>query len=871
MKTKTLTVILIIITSLNLSCSDQRKAALSRILPFLLALFKTSSPASAVPASGGTSVTEPNPDDTAFVSNSGSDPNDPTNFGGGTLGGPPPPPVGPADPPPIGTGGPIIDTSGTVTGTVIKTTDVVDRYQDIVIEFSESMDRATVCNGETGGALTLKINGGAVIPASDMSCRWSTDRQLLIRHYKSFLPYTKYDIIISNAAKPSYDSASRSFTNFTNAADAVNNVGGNTFSFRTESAFNPTSVTLNFNGTNYNYDGTKGMNLDSYGILSPANEVKLSYSTADFSRAEIITLKKVGTDPSIGYVICNTGCVNNLSLLNLNTALPAALQTSNGMNAYYLELQVRVTTVPLQYKRYYRTVNFNWGNHLQVTTSSPAPVLPALPVSYGPEQKIPMVGMLVLDKGPSGGSSEGTIDVLGHFIELYAGKFFTLNSDYASPGTPVNESLNQMLRRNASTDLPYAQCTDVNSLTKSACMDWSHYGDKNTFTQVNPYGLFTVLEGYAKRLDNGLPYSFPVGGPYPTAKSPFPYLTQIGPFKGLSGVDRTYPIPNLTPLLSSTISAGVDQIITNALNGIIPQIVLDFMSDFVSQLIGAVLGGILGGIVAAVNGIAPLQLLYDFNADAYVRQAVFGKKNPPAFSSGAPWYNYAPDTSQEADLLRAVIDVVPNSPSGPTPKLEIKVKAKEINAELMANLKVTNVDLQFYFIKLIPFDPIYVNISSDPLDWFNELCPAGVCTGLPDLLSPKNWFDISGPGPIDIWFNMAWNRVEMSWLTSILHGYYIARVFAEMNPTRTEPAHPFLPANNLEYESIYRIVRVYASADSGLAAELKLNVNNTNDGAVPPRIKDIIGTEWSDYLIAVPGLGGVGSGLLINPLMMAAS
>nr|HNI26807.1 hypothetical protein [Leptospiraceae bacterium] len=130
MKTKTLTVILIIITSLNLSCSDQRKGALSKILPFLLALFKTSSPASAVPASGGTSVTEPNPDDTAFVSNSGSDPNDPTNFGGGTLGGPPPPPVGPADPPPIGTGGPIIDTSGTVTGTVIKTTDVVDRYQD---------------------------------------------------------------------------------------------------------------------------------------------------------------------------------------------------------------------------------------------------------------------------------------------------------------------------------------------------------------------------------------------------------------------------------------------------------------------------------------------------------------------------------------------------------------------------------------------------------------------------------------------------------------------------------------------------------------------------------------------------------------------
>lgn len=835
-------------------CSESRKK-LSQILPFLISLFKT--PTSSSAPTGGSSVTEPNPDDTAFASNSGgSNPSDTSDFGGSGSAGTPPVPAGPTTPPPIGTTGPIIDASSAVTGTVIKTTDVVDRYQDIVIEFSENMDRTTVCNGETAGALTLQVNGGSAVPASDMSCRWATDRQLLLRHYKAFLPYTKYDIIISSAAKPLFDSSTRSFTVFTNAVDAINSTGGNTYSFRTESAFNPSGITLNFNGTNYNYDSTKGMNLDSYGMASPANQVLLSYSSTDFSRAEIIRLKKVGVAPTVYYEICNTGCPNNVSLLNLSTLVPAALQVSNGMNAYYLELQARVTSTPLQYKRYYKTVNFNWGNHVQTGGTVQVP--------YGPEAKIPYVGMLVLDKGQSswsalaGGSAEGTLDVLGHFIEHYASKYFTLNSDYASPGTPVNESLNQMLRRNSSTALPYPGCTNVNSFASVSCMNWSHYNDQNTFTQISPYGLFSVLEGYAKNSATNAPYQ-KVGGVWPTAKSPFAYLTQIGPFTGLQGRDRPYNIPDLTQLLDSTISAGVESMLTNMVGSAFPSAITDLFAGIIGDIVGAVMGTLLGGLVNTINAIAPLRLVYDFDADAYVKQAVFGRKTPAGYPlSSGPWYDYSADPAEESDLLRAAIDVVSTSGSGTGPKLDIKVKAKEINAELMANLLVSNVDLEFYFLKLIPFDPIHVAVSGDPCDYWD--CIAGI----PDVFSPKNWFDFSGPGPVDIWFNLAWNRVEMSWLTQILHGYYIARVFVDMNPSSNPPA-------DAAHQSIYRIAGVQASAASGPSAELLLNVSNINDGAVPPRIKDIQGTEWDTFLISVPKQGIIGSNLLVNPLMMAAS
>ncbi|MCB1179931.1 MAG: Ig-like domain-containing protein, partial [Leptospiraceae bacterium] len=806
-------IIIILLFSIN-SCNSKKEDNLIKILAIALGMAPADS---GVTGSGNTSETQPNPSDDSFYNNTpGVNPNDTTDFGAGGNVVPPTTPPGPSSPPPIGPSVPFGDTNPVITAQVLKTPTIVDRYQDIIIEFSENMKRDSVCLGENSGNLTITN-----ISNNDRSCRWATDKQLLIRHYKPLDPLTDYTITISGGAVSLFDS-SRSFSNFTNPT-----ASGNTFTFKTEPE-HKVSFTINFDGANYTVDNSKGLNLATN---SAANSTITVTSINNSIGADIIQLKKIGSDDV--YEVCNGGCSTTIFSgfnLSVNSSLPSSLLVTTGMNSYLLIIKSRVTTNPEQFKNYYRTFNFNYGNH-----------------SINPMTYQYNTGSLVLEKGQphwsllgSSGSSQGTLDVLAFFLEHFAEKSFTLKSNYS--GSPIVETFNQILQREMKNTLPATNCYVPSNNTYANCPLFNDPDNSIIASKrADPYGVFPASQ-------EGLPYvpNHPI--------LPFSYFTRVGPFTKLqlpNGDDGLYYLDNLQEVTSGSISSGIDELVRN--NIALPGFIADIAANVLDWLIAGILDvvvGILNGVgkVGGENYPSSLRLRYNFFADAYPNQAVVGKATKSLLKTDAI---LTPDSNHEPELINPIIDISGND-------LIVKMNARELHAALMLAMDLQKLQIELYFLDFVNYSfPISINISTDILDWFDEICVVDICG--PDLTSPK-W-----PPPISFQIHMNWYTMGfLSGVTDLLKGFYIFRVYADLDSSTTNTA---MYAN--EYPSSYPpgFPKPYAesniigTANVDASSLLRLYVPNPIYGA-----GGITATDWYNGL-----QGTIGTSALPNPAVLAST
>ncbi len=512
-----------------IQCGSNKKNGIFNFLPLLL-MNKSGGSSSPEPQSPS-NVTPANPEDTTFSNSGNQNPFDSTNFGGGGTPSITPPLPPSTTNPTIPGGSTFIDTTALVKAFVVKPNKVVDRFQDIVVEFTENMERSTICNGEIATGLTFRnITDSVTIPSNMMTCKWATDRQLIINPYQALLALKTYRISINpSIGKPLLQATpTRFFDSFTNSFDGTFGGSGNDFIFQTEPAFVVTYSISHQSNTYTLNENIRGLNLDT--ILGGAQNVFLSVSNSDFTLAKNIYLKKVGGG---SYTVCTGTCPASLfSSYNLNSN--PAITPSIGMNSYYLEIQIEVESNPQQFKTYYKTFNFNLGNHQQVASG------------FSPDGLIEKAGMLVLDKNPNP-ANQSTLDVLGFFLEHYAEKSFDLRRNIF--GFPTQETLNDLLKRGSSNQMPYTGTAN--------CMNWNP--DPTDMPPNSP----SDLRAQIKITTQDLGY-FPNSESGKLFQPNFSYITKVGPFCNNVAPEATW---NLGPLIRLKFSYIADVFINKAVVG----------------------------------------------------------------------------------------------------------------------------------------------------------------------------------------------------------------------------------------------------------------------------------------------------------------
>lgn len=233
---------------------------------------------------------------------------------------------------------------------VMKPQNVVSRTDSIVIEFSHSMDRGSICPAaEPGntfpgtnpyGGSRIRLSSNLTNPSMDITgyCYWNTFRQLIIDPLETLEPNTRYYIDLTDAR----------LYNSTNGLYCVRRVDETctgstvTTSFVTEPAFQFT-VSLQSGFPIHPTPAGKAAILDQNTIT----QVQVQTSVSEMLEADEIKLKKLSNPPT-------SASVNWSANMNLSTLADTNLRPTSGANTYYLEIKKGP-------KFFYRVFGFHYG------------------------------------------------------------------------------------------------------------------------------------------------------------------------------------------------------------------------------------------------------------------------------------------------------------------------------------------------------------------------------------------------------------------------------------------------------------------------------------------------------------------------------
>ncbi|MCB1179814.1 MAG: Ig-like domain-containing protein, partial [Leptospiraceae bacterium] len=220
--------------------------------------------------------------------------------------------------------------------------DEVDRYRNIEIRFSESMEKSTVeaafSMTKEGSTLPGPSPGGTFI--------WKSPRRLYFDPYRELDSLSNYTITISSSAKTFDGNNLKSFSKSFKASH----------DYLMESSITQGATTITLNQQ-------KDITFSKTGGDLILNTSWLNSVGIDTTVTKVI-LNKIGnvvngTPNSSAKVICNENCSGTPISVNLSTDAffqNSPLSLTEGGNTYYYEI------TSLSGNKYQRFFSFNWGN-----------------------------------------------------------------------------------------------------------------------------------------------------------------------------------------------------------------------------------------------------------------------------------------------------------------------------------------------------------------------------------------------------------------------------------------------------------------------------------------------------------------------------
>lgn len=235
---------------------------------------------------------------------------------------------------------------------LLKTTTEVDRYQNLVIEFTHPMNINTVCpqNGENNPTqFSLKDSSNTQVLGK---CNWPTTRQLIFDPYSSLKSSETYTLTINGATTTLGANVTRLClpSQISPNPDTCGTNGSLSKTFTTEAEF---AMTFTLNGLTV---GSNGITFDQ-NLNSNSTTINLAGTITDRNKMSSLILKKLGSNSS--HVVCPSACSGSpgtytIPAINLQSAVPVDMRPTAGGNAYYFEVKTAN-------KSYFRTFSFNYG------------------------------------------------------------------------------------------------------------------------------------------------------------------------------------------------------------------------------------------------------------------------------------------------------------------------------------------------------------------------------------------------------------------------------------------------------------------------------------------------------------------------------
>lgn len=232
---------------------------------------------------------------------------------------------------------------------VMKQSSFVSRQDTILIEFSHSMDIASICpNSEPNnqfpgtnpyGQSLIRITRNLSDPNTDISgfCYWNSFRQLVVDPIETLSPNTRYYIDLSGARK--FGSA-QGLSCVRRIDEAGCNL--NSTSFVTEPSF---QISVQIAPNQFLHPAPSGKSAILEETQIP--QVNITSAISDFWEADEIRLKKLNSPPTNASIPWS-------SEINLTTLADSSLRPSRGANTYFFEIRKGA-------KKYFRVFGFHYG------------------------------------------------------------------------------------------------------------------------------------------------------------------------------------------------------------------------------------------------------------------------------------------------------------------------------------------------------------------------------------------------------------------------------------------------------------------------------------------------------------------------------
>ena len=343
---------------------------------------------------------------------------------------------------------------------LLKTSTEVDRYQNLVIEFSHSMDVNSVCpqNAENDPAkLSLKDSLNNQILGK---CFWANTRQLIFDPYKSLKSSDTHTITLTGALTSSGVNITRLClpSQIAPNPDTCGPNGSLSKTFSTEAEF---AISFTLNGL---VVGTNGITFDQ-NQNNNSTTINLSGTITDRNLMTSLILKKLGSTSS--HIVCPSACSGTpgtytIPAINLQSAVPIDMRPTSGGNTYFFEVKTNN-------KSYYRSFSFNYGNPAS-NKNSP----------------LPNVSSLLLDADDSSFPTGSSIRAMNHLLRRFARQQFKLN------GLTLNEIVYNARLGNITNGNNVIQNIDTNGLTNGMIVTGTGIPSWPTIVTVTSVGTNTV-------------------------------------------------------------------------------------------------------------------------------------------------------------------------------------------------------------------------------------------------------------------------------------------------------------------------------------------------------------------------------------------
>lgn len=357
--------IFLLITIITLSffwnCEKEtHKKGMVNLIPF--ALFNADIENKRIEASKATNAYIPNPNETPFKPNV---PDEHLSSSGSLQ----PPNLDDMSPPLLNTANSDICITSICTASVIKPDTDVDRYQNIIVQFTHSMEKGTICasvgNGTDGrpdgeGALkTTSISITSSGKTFNAQCHWGSYRRLILDPTEPLPSFSDVTITITKDAKTYY---------LESLTDMDGNSSNNTVFAKTFKTVPGFVMSHSINGnvlvdtTSEGFENRLNGGSVRGGLIISASgspTVTLVSSIKDYSLIKnsiaTLKLKRLGNS-SDGYTICSGNCSSSTGSFTINLTT-SSIPPIQGGNIYYFEIQTILKT-------YYKSITFLYGNQV---------------------------------------------------------------------------------------------------------------------------------------------------------------------------------------------------------------------------------------------------------------------------------------------------------------------------------------------------------------------------------------------------------------------------------------------------------------------------------------------------------------------------